>query len=64
MFKDYKSQATWDKEGNLKNLTLSTGKKVVPETTISSIFGLMDFLWKNYRSELTFWGKFSYWMNQ
>ncbi len=62
--KDYKSKATWTKEGDLNSLTLSTGKAVMPKTEISSIMGLMDFLWKNHRSELTWWGKFSYWMNQ
>lgn len=65
MFADYKSQATWSKQtGELMNLTLSTGEKVMPETKVNSILGLLDFLWKKHRSELTWWGKISYWMNQ
>jgi hypothetical protein len=64
MFANYKSTAIWSKNGELTGLTLSTGKKAMPETPISSILDLMDFLWKNHRSELTLWGKISYWLNQ
>ncbi|NVN97427.1 hypothetical protein HXX01_04355 [Candidatus Nomurabacteria bacterium] len=65
IFVDYRSKAVWSKKtGELMSLTLSTGEQVMPETAISSIFGLLDFLWKNHRSELTWWGKISYWLNQ
>ncbi len=64
IFANYTSKAVWTKEGNLHSLTLSNGEKVAIKATINSILGLMDFLWKNHRSELTWWGKFSYWMNQ
>jgi hypothetical protein len=71
MLKDFKKgfSVEWEdtekKDLTVKLLTLSTGSRISEfEKPIMGMLELIDYVYRNHRSELTWWGKLSWIMNQ
>lgn len=52
-----------NKNSRVEKIILSTKEEIVPVAEINSWEALDDFLQRNYPKELTWWGKFCWFMN-
>lgn len=66
--KSRKCKVVWDHsqdgDSQVEKIILSNGEEVIPKESVSSWETLDNFLKKNYPEELTWWGKFAWFMNQ